>query len=229
MTCSLLSAPTQNSSRFVRCAIFSIFSIILFPISSTRSFSCSQQIRQYQHPYNRRIVMSGGEHTHVLLQPFKLGQSIVAQVELLQRNQPFKILHLGDTIRLDRKDLEVAESAQVLVESRRHSQIRTSQLPSCFQVRTDMELTSKALILFFPNHSSSSRVNFSRFSIFWQSFRSRYQSSDQLTLAISIHSLAVCSHPAQGSSSTQPPSQARLPLPLRSCSARDRACQLVSC
>lgn len=70
--------------------------------------------------------MSGGGHTHVLLQPFKLGQSIVAQVELLQRNQTFEILHLGDTIRLDRKDLEVAESAQVLHELRRHRYIRTS-------------------------------------------------------------------------------------------------------
>jgi hypothetical protein len=148
----------------------------------------------------------------------------MAQVELLQRNQTFEILHLGNTIRLDRKDLEVAESAQILLELRRHRYFRTSQLPSCFQVRTDMVLTSKALILFFPNHSSSSRVNFSRFSIFWQSFRSRYQSSDQLTLAISIHSLAVCSHPAQGSSSTQPPSQARPLLPLRPCSARGTAC-----
>jgi hypothetical protein len=126
-------------------------------------------------------LISSGGHTHVLLQPFKLGQSIMAQVELLQRNQTFEILHFGDTVRLDRKDLEVAESAQVLLGLRRHRQIRTSQLSSCFQVRTDMVLTSKALILFFPSHSSSSRVNFSRFSIFWQSFPFGHQSPDKLT------------------------------------------------
>jgi len=42
----VLSSLTQNSSSCFRCEIFSIFSIMLFPMSKTLSFSCKYNMKR---------------------------------------------------------------------------------------------------------------------------------------------------------------------------------------
>ena len=77
----------------------------------------------------------------------------MAQIELLEIDERCEPLYPGDPIRLEREDLERSESRQVLVVS---AMLYTSSRSYS---------TSSVRILFFPNHSSSSSVNDSRFSI----------------------------------------------------------------
>lgn len=71
------------------------------------------------------ISMQGGmaestthSRTHVLLQALNLGQTVVAEVQLLEIDEVLETLEFGDAVALDREDLEVGECAEVLGMSR---------------------------------------------------------------------------------------------------------------
>ena len=56
--------------------------------------------------------------TYIFLKSFNLRKSIVAEVKLFEIDETFKTTHLGDSVRLNGQDLQVAEGVQVLYGTR---------------------------------------------------------------------------------------------------------------
>lgn len=73
---------TQNSSKFLRCDIFSIFSIMLFPMSRTLSFSCTPTDTSYWLALIARTWVQPGM-TYIFLQSLDLRQPVVTEIKLL--------------------------------------------------------------------------------------------------------------------------------------------------
>lgn len=55
-----------------------------------------------------------GARTYILLQPLNLLQPVMAQIQLLEVDEPLEPLHLGDAVALDTEDLEVGECVETL-------------------------------------------------------------------------------------------------------------------
>lgn len=61
--------------------------------------------------------LAASRQAHVILQALNLRQAVVTQIEFFEVHQSLQSLHLGNTVTLDRENLEVGECGQVLMIS----------------------------------------------------------------------------------------------------------------
>jgi hypothetical protein len=93
----------------------------------------------------------------VVVEAGDVGDGVVRDVELLQRGEAGEPAQLAEPVRLDGEDLEAGEAVEVL-------RVGWS---ACGRIAPADERapTLSSVILFFPNHSSSSPCKVSMFSI----------------------------------------------------------------
>lgn len=64
--------------------------------------------------FNLDVSLDRHRITDILLQSLNLCQTVVAEIELLEVDEVFEAVELGDPVALDREDLEVGECAEAL-------------------------------------------------------------------------------------------------------------------